>query len=63
MGIAPLIIGVFFFGALQLFFLGLLGEYIMSINTKILNRPRVIEKKRINFEPWLGEEDESKKEL
>lgn len=49
-GIAPVIIGVFFFGAVQLFFLGLIGEYIMSINTKLLRRPRVIEKKRINFE-------------
>lgn len=49
-GIAPLIIGVFFFGALQLFFLGLLGEYIMAVNTKIAKRPRVIERKRINFD-------------
>lgn len=49
-GIAPVVFGVFFFGALQLFFLGLLGEYIMSINTRMLKRPRVIERKRINFE-------------
>lgn len=49
LGVAPIIIGVFFFGSLQLFFLGLLGEYIMSINTRMLNRPRVIERKRINF--------------
>lgn len=49
-GIAPVIIGVFFFGALQLFFLGLLGEYVISINTKINKKPRVIERKRINFE-------------
>lgn len=57
-GIAPLVIGVFFIGALQLLFLGLLGEYIMSINTRLLNRPRVIEKKRLNFEnePLSNEE-------
>lgn len=49
-GVAPLVIGVFFFGALQLFFLGLLGEYIMTINTKVTKRPRVIEEKRLNFD-------------
>ena len=49
-GIAPLVIGVFFLGALQLFFIGFLGEYIMSINTRIMNRPLVIEEERINFE-------------
>ena len=50
MGIAPLVIGVFFFGALQLFFIGFLGEYIMSINTRIMNRPLVIEEERLNWE-------------
>jgi polyisoprenyl-phosphate glycosyltransferase len=49
-GIAPVVIGVFFFGSLQLFFIGLLGEYVMSINTRIMNRPLVIEEERINFE-------------
>ena len=49
-GIAPLVIGVFFFGALQLFFIGFLGEYIMSINTRIMNRPLVIEEERLNWE-------------
>ena len=49
-GIAPLVIGVFFFGAMQLFFIGFLGEYIMSINARIMNRPLVIEEERINFE-------------
>ncbi|MCR5764207.1 MAG: glycosyltransferase family 2 protein [Treponema sp.] len=48
-GIAPLIIGVFFIGSLQLFFIGFLGEYIMSINNRIMNRPLVIEEERINF--------------
>lgn len=50
MGIVPLIIGVFFLGSLQLFFIGFIGEYIMSINNRIMNRPLVIEEERINFE-------------
>ncbi|MDR3541822.1 MAG: glycosyltransferase family 2 protein [Desulfosporosinus sp.] len=49
-GTAPIIIGVFFMGSIQLFFIGLVGEYIMNINTRIMKRPLVIEKKRINFE-------------
>ena len=49
-GMAPVLIGVFFMGAIQLFFIGFLGEYILSINTRIMKRPLVIEEKRINFE-------------
>ena len=49
-GMAPIVIGVFFFGSVQLFFIGLVGEYIMNMNTRIMNRPLVIEEKRINFE-------------
>jgi glycosyltransferase involved in cell wall biosynthesis len=49
-GTAPIVIGLFFFGSIQLFFIGLVGEYIMSINTRIMNRPLVIEEKRINFD-------------
>lgn len=48
-GTAPILIGVFIFGSLQLMFIGILGEYILSINTRIMNRPLVIEEKRINF--------------
>jgi glycosyltransferase involved in cell wall biosynthesis len=48
-GIAPLVIGLFFFSAVQLFFIGVLGEYIGSIYTQVLKRPLVIEKERINF--------------
>jgi glycosyltransferase involved in cell wall biosynthesis len=50
LGMAPVIIGVFFLGSLQLFFIGLLGEYILNINTKVTNRPLVIEESRINFD-------------
>jgi len=48
-GIAPLVIGVFFLGSLQLFFIGLIGEYVISINSRVINRPLVIEEERINF--------------
>jgi len=52
-GIAPLVIGVFFIGSMQLFFIGFIGEYVMAINTRVrlMNRPLVIEEERINFEP------------
>lgn len=49
MGTAPLLIGIFFFGAVQMFFIGLLGEYIGSIHTKVRKMPLVIESERINF--------------
>lgn len=49
-GIAPIIIIVSFIGAVQLFFIGILGEYVMNINTRVMNRPLVIEEERINFE-------------
>lgn len=49
-GSAPILIGTFFLGAVQLFFIGFLGEYIMAINERVKNRPLVIEEKRINFD-------------
>lgn len=49
MGIAPLIIGLFFFIGLQFIFIGIIGEYIGSIHTYSQNRPLVVEKERINF--------------
>ncbi len=49
-GMAPMVIGVFFLGAVQLIFLGLIGEYILSINQRVMNRPLVIEEERINFD-------------
>lgn len=48
-GLAPLIIGLFFFSSVQLFLIGFLGEYVGLILTKVQNRPLVIEKERINF--------------
>lgn len=49
-GNAPLLIGVYVIGSLQLFFIGLLGEYILNINTRVIHRPLVVEEKRINFD-------------
>ena len=51
LGMAPMVIGVFFFAAVQLFFIGIIGEYIGAIYTQVKNRPLVIEKERINFDP------------
>ena len=48
-GMAPVLIGVFLMGSIQLFFIGLLGEYIMNINTRIMKRPLVVEEERLNF--------------
>ena len=48
-GIAPLIISLFFFGPDQLFFIGILGQYIGAIHTQVQKRPPVIERERINF--------------
>jgi len=50
LGIAPLVVGFFFFASVQLLFIGIVGEYVGFIHTQILKRPLVIEKERINFE-------------
>jgi len=48
-GYAPIVIGLFFFASVQLFFIGIVGEYVGSIQTQVMKRPLVIEKERINF--------------
>jgi hypothetical protein len=48
-GTAPLVIGLFFFASVQLFFIGILGEYIGSIHTQVHKRPLVVEQERLNF--------------
>jgi glycosyltransferase involved in cell wall biosynthesis len=50
LGSAPMLIGIFFFGAIQTFFIGVLGEYIGSIHTQVRNMPLVVEIERVNFE-------------
>ena len=49
-GMAPLIILISFIGAMQIFSIGFMGEYIMSMNKRIMNRPLVVEEERINFD-------------
>jgi len=49
LGLAPVVVGLFFLGSVQLFFLGIVGEYIGAIYTQVLKRPLVVEKERINF--------------
>lgn len=50
LGMAPVVIGLFFVGSVQLFFIGIIGEYIGAIHTKITKRPLVVEKERINWD-------------
>ena len=50
LGVAPMLIGIFFFGAIQTFFIGVLGEYVGSIHTQVRNMPLVVEIERVNFE-------------
>ncbi len=49
LGTAPILIGLFLFSSVQLFFIGIIGEYIGAIHTQVLKRPLVVEKERINF--------------
>mgnify|MGYP002590425905 FL=1 len=49
-GMAPLLIGMCFLGSVQIFFIGLVGEYILTINARVMKRPLVVEEERINFE-------------
>lgn len=48
-GMAPVLIGMCFLGSVQIFFIGLMGEYILSINARVMKRPLVIEEERLNF--------------
>jgi len=50
LGTAPILIGFFFFASVQLFFIGILGEYVAAIHTQVLHRPLVVEKERVNFD-------------
>jgi glycosyltransferase involved in cell wall biosynthesis len=49
-GIAPIAIGMFFLGSLQLLFMGIIGEYVGNIHTQVHNRPLVVERERLNFQ-------------
>lgn len=49
-GTIPILLAVCILGSIQIFFIGLLGEYVLSINKRIMKRPLVIEEERLNFE-------------
>ena len=53
-GIAPIVIGIFFFSSVQLIAIGILGEYLGAIHTHVQHRPLVVERERINFEHEAG---------
>lgn len=57
-GTAAILIGVFFIGAVQLFFMGILGEYVLSINTRSMRRPLVVVGEKLNFDEGKGTDDE-----
>lgn len=57
-GYAPTMIALFFMGGVQLAFMGFLGEYIMAMNTRIMNRPLVVEEERLNFDEKPSEAKE-----
>jgi hypothetical protein len=59
LGLAPLVVGIYFFAAVQLIFVGILGEYIGSIHTQIHKRPLVVEKERINFSPASADDKDA----
>ena len=61
-GYAPMLIGMFLLGSLQLFFIGFMGEYILNINTRIMHRPLVVEEKRLNFDVPEGDAEGDKEE-
>ena len=59
-GYAPMMVALFFMGGVLLTFLGFMGEYVMAINTRVMNRPLVIEEERLNFdEPDAGKKDDT----
>ena len=60
-GMAPMLIGMCLLGSVQLFFIGLIGEYIMSINNRVKRRPLVVEEERLNF-PAAGEDKKSEED-
>lgn len=57
-GTAPILIGIFLLGSIQIFLIGFVGEYILTMNTRLMKRPLVVEEERINFDPSDNEKSE-----
>ena len=62
-GMAPMLIGMCFLGSVQIFFIGLVGEYILSLNARVMKRPSVVEEERINFGTDTGTNPAQQEEL
>ena len=58
MGTAPILVGMFFLGSIQLVVVGVIGEYVGAILTKVTKRPMVVEEERINFEDKKAEDEQ-----
>lgn len=56
-GMAPMLLGMLFLGSVQIFFIGMVGEYVLSINQRVMKRPLVIEEERLNFEKEAGTDE------
>ena len=56
-GMAPILIGMLFLGSIQIFFIGMIGEYILTINQRVMKRPLVVEEERINFEGYSDKDE------
>ena len=58
-GMVPILLGMLFLGSVQIFFIGMIGEYILTINQRIMKRPLVVEEERLNFEDGETDTDEA----
>lgn len=56
-GMAPILIGMLFLGSIQIFFIGMIGEYILTINQRVMKRPLVVVEERINFEEYSDKDE------
>lgn len=56
-GMAPILIGMLFLGSIQIFFIGMIGEYILTINQRVMKRPLVVEEERINFGEYSDKDE------
>ena len=56
-GMVPILIGMLFLGSIQIFFIGMIGEYILTINQRVMKRPLVVEEERINFEEYSDKDE------
>lgn len=61
-GMAPMLLGMLFLGSVQIFFIGMIGEYVLSINQRVMKRPLVVEEERINFPAEKKKDKKGKKQ-